>query len=505
MSDRIENVVVGGGGDSGLLTALAMQKVNPGIDISVIDDFEQEIPQVGKSTFLAIHHILHETLEIDEQRFVSEVKPVWKASVYFRDWCGYQSFHYPFDQNSNFPNPDEANTYEGLYLFYERFHNSPDYRTRCETMVDQGKSPWYYSPREGGLQKYDKVAYHLNTERFNDFLREVCRERGVSLVDDEVVSVDTDGNRIEGLRGEQAAYEADLYVDATGFSRVLRGEQDVAFHEFDLPLDSALNARSDLSLEDVLPATAIDTGDHGWFWQIDTYDNRDRGYVYASEYASEAEARAEFVEHCPGIEAEDVVRYEFTPGYFERAWVENCVAVGNAEGFVEPLQSTGLTANAKASVTLATLLSGHNQIADDAVRDLFNQWVSRTWASIYDFISVHYAFADGETEFWVAAQSIDLSPRTEALLREFDRVGFDTHVDPAMNHPDFDDLLFFQPRDFYALVRSMGATSEFYEANDFEISEGAERSVENYYGNIRDGVGDHYDHREFYRGVLEEY
>jgi len=372
-------------------------------------------------------------------------------------------------------------------------------------MVDQRKSPWYYSPREGGMQKYDQVAYHLNTERFNDFLRTVCRERGVSLVDDEIVSVDADGDRIEGLQGEQSAYDADLYVDATGFSRVLWGEQDTAFREFDLPLDSALNARSDISLDEVLPATAIDTGEYGWFWQIDTYDNRDRGYVYASEYASEAEAREEFVDHCPGIEADDVVTYEFTPGYFERAWVENCVAVGNAEGFVEPLQSTGLTANAKASVTLATLLSGHNQIAGDAIRDLFNQWVSRTWVSIYDFVSVHYAFADGESEFWQAAQSIELSPRTEALLREFDRVGFDTHVDPAMTHPEFDDLVFFQPQDFYALVRSMGATSAFYETNEFEISEAAERSVEAYYETLRDEVDDHYDHREFYRGVLEEY
>jgi len=504
MSDRIENVVVVGGGDSGLLAAIALNRANPGLDVSVVDDFEEDVPQVGKSTFLAIQPILHETLGIDEQRFVSEVKPVWKASVYFRDWCGCEPFHYPFDMNANLPNPEEGNAYEGYYLFYDRLHNSPDHRTRCEELVAQGKSPWYFAPSEGGVQKYDKVAYHLNTERFNGFLRDICRERGISLVDDEVVTVETDGDRIERLRSERGAYEADLYVDASGFSRVLRGEQDGTFQEFDLPLDAALNARSDLDLDEVVPATVVDTGDHGWFWQIDTYDNRDRGYVYASDYVSEAEARAEFVDHCEGIDADDVVRYEFSSGYFERAWIENCVAVGNAEGFVEPLQSTGLTANAKSSVTLATLLSGHGQIADDAVRETYNDWVRRTWDSIYDFISVHYAYADGETEFWEDARSIELSPRTEMLLDEFDRIGFDTHVDPGWTH-EFDDLLFFLPRDFFALIRDMGATSEFYETNDFPVSEAAERSVENYYGTIRDEVDDHYDHREFYRGVLEQY
>ena len=324
MGERIEDVSVVGGGDAGLLTALALKQMNPGLDVSVIDDFGQPIPQVGKSTFLAIQHILHENLDIDEQSFVEEVKPVWKASVYFRDWCGYDEFHYPFDQSRKFPNPDERDTNEAYYFYYSELYNSEDHQSKCEEMVSQGKSPWHFSPREGGNRKYENVAYHLNTERFNSYLRDLCRDRGISLIDDEIVTVDVANDRIQRLRSKRQAYHADLYVDATGFSRVLRSEQDSEFREFDLPLDAALNARSDLSLEEVVPATVIDTGDAGWFWQIDTFDNRDRGYVYASDYVSEAEAREEFVDHCEGIDADDVVKYEFTPGYHERSWIENC-------------------------------------------------------------------------------------------------------------------------------------------------------------------------------------
>ncbi|MFB6141250.1 MAG: tryptophan 7-halogenase [Halosimplex sp.] len=496
MSDRIEDVTVVGGGDSGLLAALAVEKMNPGMEVSVIDNFGREVPQVGKSTFLAIQHILHETLDIDEQEFVTTVKPVWKASVYFRDWCGYGDFHYPFDQNRKFPNPDEPDTNEAFYFYYEELYDSEDHQSKCEELVSQEKSPWYFEPSEGGTRKYESVAYHLNTERFNGFLRDLCRDRGISLVDDEIVTVDVAGDRIRRLRSKRQAYEADLYLDATGFSRVLRSEQDSEFREFDLPLDTALNARSDLSLKEVVPATVIDTGEAGWFWQIDTFDNRDRGYVYASDYLSEGEARAEFVDHCEGIDAEDVVTYEFSSGYHDRAWIENCVAVGNAEGFVEPLQSTGLTANAKASVTLATLLSGHGGVADDAVRERYNAWVSQTWESIYDFISVHYAYADGDTEFWRDVRDIDLSARTELLIEDFDRNGFDTHVDPA-THSEHDALLFFQPLNFYALMRNMGATSAFYETHDFEIGDEVRRAVDHHYGEIGDEVGEHYDHYEF--------
>jgi len=502
MPDQIDDVVVVGGGDSGLIAALAIAKMNTGIDVSVVDDFGADVPQVGKSTFLAIQHILHENLDIDEQTFVSEVKPVWKASVYFRDWCGYPAFHYPFDQNRKFPNPDERDTNEGFYYYYDELYNSADHQSKCEELVAQGKSPWYFAPREGGTRKYDNVAYHLNTERFNTFLRDLCLDRGISLIDDEIVTVDAANDRIQRLRSRNRAYEADLYVDATGFSRVLKREQSDDFREFDLPLDTALNARADCSLKDVVPATVIDTGEAGWFWQIDTYDNRDRGYVYASDYLSEAAAREEFVAHCDGIDADDVVTYEFTSGYHDSAWVENCVAIGNAQGFVEPLQSTGLTANAKASVTLATLLSGHGRVADEAIRDRYNEWVRRTWESIYDFISVHYGYADGDTEFWTDVQSLDLSPRTELLIEDFDRHGFDTHVDPVAHSDDHDSLLFFRPLNFYALMRNMGATSEFYETHDFEVREETRRAVESHYGEISDDVADHYDHYEFYHGAL---
>jgi tryptophan halogenase len=73
MGERIEDVTVVGGGDSGLLAALALKQMNPGLDVSVVDNFGQEIPQVDKSTFLAIQHILHDNLDIDEQSFVEEV------------------------------------------------------------------------------------------------------------------------------------------------------------------------------------------------------------------------------------------------------------------------------------------------------------------------------------------------------------------------------------------------------------------------------------------------
>jgi tryptophan halogenase len=45
MIDTIDDVIVVGGGDIGLLTALNVQKLNPGIDVSVVDDFQPRSPR----------------------------------------------------------------------------------------------------------------------------------------------------------------------------------------------------------------------------------------------------------------------------------------------------------------------------------------------------------------------------------------------------------------------------------------------------------------------------
>lgn len=503
MSNTIENVTIVGGGDAGLITALSIRQLNPGINVTVVDDFREEVPQVGKSTFWRIYGVLHEKLNIDERRLIEEVRPVWKCSVYFRDWCGYRPFHYPFDESTKFPDLDSPRAGESCYYHYHELYDDPGFRTKNEEMVHQGKSPWYFEPSDFTYQKYEPIAYHLDTRRFNAFLRELCEERGISLVNDEITGVDVRDNRIRQVKSETQTYASDLYVDATGFDRVIKGELDDEFREFDLPLDSALNTRYDRPLSEIEPATVVETGDHGWFWQIDTFDNRDLGYVYASEYASEAEARQEFLEHCgEEVSGEDVIQYGFTSGYFPEAWEENLVTIGNAQGFVEPLQSTGLTINALAATNLSNLLAAHGRIMDDRIRDSYNAWLRQSWETTADFIATHYRFGSGDTAFWEDMTSMEVSPRLERIIEEFDRNGFDTH--PTRIEGGMDDLTIFHPRNFYALMRNMGATSEFYESNEFEVSDELKQAQEKFYREIKEDVENYFTTEEVYNLFDEE-
>ncbi|MFB6219329.1 MAG: tryptophan 7-halogenase, partial [Halobacteriaceae archaeon] len=507
MDSKINDITIVGGGDAGLLTGLCLRELNPDTDISVVDNFQENQTDIGKSTFQAIVPILHDFLGIDGERFVKEVKPIFKASVYFRDWCGYRRFHHPFDIYEVTPNGPAEDLLEQYYYLYDTVYTDPEFRTHNEEMAETGKTPYHFA--DGGrIEEYPHYAYHLNTDRFNGLLRSLCEDRGVALVNDIVTDAAVDGNEITELHGENDTYTADLYVDASGFNRVLKGAFDGEFRDFDLPLDAAFNVQVDRPLSEVVPATVIETGDFGWFWHIDTFDNRDLGYVYASEYVDDEAAAAEFVEHCGGAVArEELTKYEFTSGYFADAWEGNCVAIGNAEGFVEPLQSTGLTANAQAAQVLSVLLADNGRVNHAGLREKYNAYVRNAWESIYDFISVHYRYSEGDTPFWEDMQSIEISPRVEFIIEEFDTNGetvaesFD--FQPLQHNPDTDDLVFFPVGSFHSIMRKMGATSEFYETREFDVSRSHKHEVNQYYQSVEREVEEFLTVEEYYKGLVD--
>jgi len=156
MSGKVADVVVGGG-DVGLLTALGIRKKLPEVEVCVVDDFGTDVPQVGKSTYLDIQNVLHRELGIQERRFIEAVKPIWKATVFFRDWSDNDPFHYPFDVANTFERPDWSNSAEHLAHYYDVLRDSPNHQTRCERIVSQGKTPWYYQS-DGALDKYAKCV-----------------------------------------------------------------------------------------------------------------------------------------------------------------------------------------------------------------------------------------------------------------------------------------------------------------------------------------------------------
>jgi tryptophan halogenase len=139
--------------------------------------------------------------------------------------------------------------------------------------------------------------------------------------------------------------------------------------------------------------------DHGWCWQIDHEHHVNRGYVYASAFVSDADAEEEFRRKNPDIEKTRVVK--FRSGCRARMWVGNVVAVGNAAGFVEPLEATALGMICMQSRNLVTCLRESSMEPTPSVLNIYNKFVGKEWRDIRDFLAVHYRFNTmKDTPFW---------------------------------------------------------------------------------------------------------
>jgi tryptophan halogenase len=82
-------------------------------------------------------------------------------------------------------------------------------------------------------------------------------------------------------------------------------------------------------------------------------------------------------------------------------WVNNVVGIGNASGFVEPLEATALATIVTQSTGLAAILKDSFGEPSRSMKALYNRFIGETWDEIRDFLALHYAFnTRRDTPFW---------------------------------------------------------------------------------------------------------
>ncbi|HEY5242401.1 MAG TPA: tryptophan 7-halogenase [Polyangiaceae bacterium] len=404
----VTRVGVVGGGTAGYLTALALRRRHPSLEVTLIESSRIPIIGVGEATTPDLVEFLHGTLGIDELELYREVAPTWKLGIRFL-WGapGDHVFHHPFT---------------GEHLLEAIVHaRDQDLQSLGAQLMKAARAPLLREP-DGSLTPLlstTAYAYHLDNARFVAFLTRLAARRGVVQVDCVIddVAVGPDGC-VQHLRADDGRkLSFDLYVDATGFrSLLLQKTLGVAYRSYasSLLCDTAVFADVPRGGGGIAPFTLAETMNAGWCWNIPQVTDDHRGYVFASTHLSADQAEAEMRAKNPGMGEPRLVR--FRSGRLEKCWAGNVVGLGNAYAFVEPLESTAL----HMLVHQIGLLLDAVGDETDTSRARMNDAVGAHWDILRGFLALHYRFNRKlDTPFWKDCRArVDLAAG-EAIVAAF--------------------------------------------------------------------------------------
>lgn len=412
----MKKIVIVGGGTAGWMCALVMARewIKKGASVSLLESPEVGIIGVGEGSTPALK-MFFDALDIKEAEWMPACNATYKCGITFENWStkpGYEYYFHPFSaalDRQSLPifthNVQARLRGADVHAHPDRFFISTRIARQCLAPVAPENFPFDVH-----------YGYHFDAVLLGQFLRGKAIERGVSHRYGHVAEVKQhDSGDIAALMmTDGELVEADFFVDCTGFSSLLLQQTlktPFISYSNNLLNDSAVAMPS--AIDEKIPAQTISTAlKHGWAWKIPLTNRYGNGYVYSSAFCSKDEAEHELRARLGLLDADVPVRHlKMKIGRAQEHWVNNCLAVGLSQGFIEPLEATALFL-VQQTVAVFTDYFSKGEFTD-RYRSEFNQRINGHFDGVRDYIVTHYKTSSRtDTEYWRAntADQQDISP-----------------------------------------------------------------------------------------------
>lgn len=403
-------IVIAGGGTAGWMAAAALSRfLGSDTRITLVESEAIGTVGVGEATIPQIHLFVG-GLGLHEADIVRETRATYKLGIEFDGWLGPgHRYMHAFGL---------VGRAIGIIPFRQLWH-----RARAEGKAEEFGHYYFneVAARKGRMaipegeqnSAFGLVhAYHFDASLFAAYLRRYAEERGVTRIEGRIEDVQRDGETGDiialALQGDRRV-EGSFFIDCTGFRSLLLGQTlGVGFRDWSsfLPCDRALAVPSARS-EAFRPYTQSLARKAGWQWRIPLQHRTGNGHVYCSRFMSDDEAASILLGNLESEPLDDPRPLRFTAGQREKVWSHNCVALGLAAGFMEPLESTSIHLIQSSIARLLTFLPGESP--SPTARDKFNRLTTTEWEQIRDFLILHYK-ANGRTgePFWDECRAMNI-------------------------------------------------------------------------------------------------
>jgi tryptophan halogenase len=423
----LERVIIVGGGTAGWMTAAYLNRYLTRLRAKVILVESPTLGTigVGEATIPSLVHFVR-LMNLDENEFMRRCSATYKLAIRFDDWYrpGTTYWH-PFGVCGRLDGFDLFHFWLKRRLDAGEQLAYADYSVQVRLGVEE-KAPRPFNAATP-ITDAGAYAYHLDASAFGDYLKEIATSEGVQHVFGDVqdVALAPNGDISSLDIGAGRTLAGDLFIDATGFrGRLIEqalGDPWIDWSRFML-CDRAVALP--LPRSDTFPPYTLSTAlAAGWRWQIPLSSRTGSGYVYSSAHLSE-DAATEALIARSGLRrarSADPRRIKIRVGRRQNFWRRNCVSVGLASGFVEPLESTGIHLIQASIMSLLEYLPDRD--CNDALRRAYNARMADVYDEVRDFIVLHYLLAGREEAFWRDARNVPLPDTLRESLAVYEETG----------------------------------------------------------------------------------
>jgi tryptophan 7-halogenase len=423
---QIKRIAIVGGGTAGWMAASILARALPatGCVITVIESPDIGTVGVGEATIPPIVDLLR-FLNINEADFVRYTQSTFKLGIKFTDWSHLgSSYWHPFGTFGTminlrpFHHAWQRARAEGLAPRFNDF-------SLCAALGDAGKFLFPDTTKPGpeaGL----RYALHFDAALVAKYLRNYSERLGVSRLENTVAdaSLRPDGFIDELVFADATRLQADLFIDCSGFRGVLI-EQILKTGYVDwtdiLPCDRAVAVPTEMAAARP-PYTEASARDAGWRWRIPLQHRAGNGYVYSSAHIGDTEALDDLLTQVGEKPLAEPRFLRFTTGRRRLFWNRNCIALGLASGFIEPLESTSI--HLVMSGVYKLLEHFPTKTFAQANIDSYNSELIAEIERIRDFIVLHYCLTQREdTPLWAHCRAMKLPDSLSQRIELYRRTG----------------------------------------------------------------------------------
>jgi tryptophan halogenase len=459
----LRKIVIVGGGTAGWIAAAMMGHHFQGklAQIELVESDDIGTIGVGESTIPPFITLLR-NLGIDEQHFIQSTQASFKLGISFRDWWRKgESYFHPFGSIGG--------TID-IHEFYQcwlkaKLDGHPsglqDFAP-ASVMAEHGRFMLPFKAQRTMIAGAN-YALHVDAKLVAQYLRRFAEAKGVKRTEGIVTEVKTrpsDGfvERLVLKSGQEV--EGDFFIDCSGFrALVIEKALGVGYVDWSdvLFCDRAVAVQTE-NKGATHPFTIAEAQDFGWRWRIPLQHRTGNGYVFCSKYISDEEATAVLMSKVDGEALTKPMVIPFRTGVRERIWEKNCLSVGLASGFIEPLESTAIHLVYRAIDFLFRFMPDRDCAPELAAE--FNRRMRADYEEIRDFIVLHYCATDREdTEFWRRCKSLTPPQSLHERMALFSESGaLREGLDELFRNPSWQSVLDgmrVRPKRYNALVDRM--------------------------------------------------